>query len=361
RYGHVEGVHVRGAVSHEEKLAALRACDCLALPSTAEAFGIVFLESWIMGRPVIGARTGAVSSVITEGEDGLLAAPGDVASLAACIARLARDPDRARQMGARGRKTVLRRYTVARIGDRVEAAAGRRPTIVRVHVVGPDSLAQRFREREHAVSCGQPVPADADLYLFAGGDEALKHLERGLVALDLRLTPATALGGAAAAWPSYADLCLVGDAAARAALVEAAGCEPERVFVATDEAAVVDLAERALRGDLPPAAGEAPAQGTAADPAMPAGGDLAELLARLDALERQADVMQRGYEVRSRLPLIGPLVAWLRRNLTSHLREPYLDPTLERQVRLNRELVALLRELVRRQAALDSRTEDKGD
>ena len=120
RYGHRAGVHVRGAVSHEEKLAALRACDCLALPSTAEAFGIVFLESWIMGRPVIGARTRAVSSVIAEGEDGLLAAPGDAAGLAACIARLVGDPDRARQMGTRGREKVLRRYTVPRIGDRVE-------------------------------------------------------------------------------------------------------------------------------------------------------------------------------------------------------------------------------------------------
>lgn len=120
RYGDLEGVHVRGAVSHEEKLAALRACDCLTLPSAAEAFGIVFLEGWIMGRPVIGARTRAVSSVIADGEDGLLAEPGDAAGLAACITRLAGDPDRAREMGARGRKKVLCRYTVPRIGDRVE-------------------------------------------------------------------------------------------------------------------------------------------------------------------------------------------------------------------------------------------------
>jgi len=120
RYGNQEGVHVQGAVSHDEKLAALRACDCLVLPSIAEAFGIVFLESWIMERPVVGARTGAVSSVISEGEDGLLAAPGDAADLAACIARLATDPERARQMGTRGREKVLHRYTVPRIGDRVE-------------------------------------------------------------------------------------------------------------------------------------------------------------------------------------------------------------------------------------------------
>jgi septal ring factor EnvC (AmiA/AmiB activator) len=50
-----------------------------------------------------------------------------------------------------------------------------------------------------------------------------------------------------------------------------------------------------------------------------------------------SDVALRDYEVRSRLPLIGPLIVWLRKNLTSHLREPYLDPIVERQVTYNRQ------------------------
>ncbi|MBN1138390.1 MAG: glycosyltransferase family 4 protein, partial [Anaerolineae bacterium] len=120
RYQGLPGLHVLGAVSDEEKLAALAACDCLALPSTGEAFGIVFLEAWLMGKPVIGARVLAVSSVIDDGQDGLLTAPDDAGDLAACIARLATDPGLARRMGAKGRDKVLRRYTVPRIADRVE-------------------------------------------------------------------------------------------------------------------------------------------------------------------------------------------------------------------------------------------------
>lgn len=77
-----------------------------------------------------------------------------------------------------------------------------------------------------------------------------------------------------------------------------------------------------------------------------------------DEIGASSDVMLRNYQVRSHIPVIGPLVAWVRRNATSHLREPYLDPTLERQVRLNRELVALLRDLVGRQAALEARIEE---
>jgi hypothetical protein len=82
---------------------------------------------------------------------------------------------------------------------------------------------------------------------------------------------------------------------------------------------------------------------------------IAALAARIEAIERQTDVMPHSYRVRSKVPLIGPLIAWLRRNLTSHLREPYLDPILERQVALNRELVIVVREVLRLQANLDAR------
>jgi glycosyltransferase involved in cell wall biosynthesis len=122
RYQGLPRLHVMDAVPHEEKLAALRASDCLVLPSTGEAFGIVFLEAWIMGRPVVGARTPSVSSVINQGVDGLLSTPGDAGDLAACISRLASDPMLAQQMGAAGHDKVVTRYTVPRVADRVEGA-----------------------------------------------------------------------------------------------------------------------------------------------------------------------------------------------------------------------------------------------
>jgi hypothetical protein len=55
-------------------------------------------------------------------------------------------------------------------------------------------------------------------------------------------------------------------------------------------------------------------------------------------------VMLRDYVVRSSLPLVGSLIVWIRRNLTSHLREPYLDPILERQVMFNWQTVESLKQ-----------------
>lgn len=51
-----------------------------------------------------------------------------------------------------------------------------------------------------------------------------------------------------------------------------------------------------------------------------------------------ADITNRGYRVLSRVPLLGSLIAWIRRNSTTHVKEAYLDPILERQVYHNRLL-----------------------
>lgn len=62
-------------------------------------------------------------------------------------------------------------------------------------------------------------------------------------------------------------------------------------------------------------------------------------IARLYAL---ADVADREYEVRSAAPLLGPLIVWVRRNLTTHLREAYFDPVFERQAVFNRQIADAL-------------------
>ncbi len=58
-----------------------------------------------------------------------------------------------------------------------------------------------------------------------------------------------------------------------------------------------------------------------------------------------ADVMLRDYVVQSTQPLVGSLIVWVRRNLTSHLREPYIDPVIERQVVFNQLALECLRDI----------------
>jgi hypothetical protein len=76
---------------------------------------------------------------------------------------------------------------------------------------------------------------------------------------------------------------------------------------------------------------------------------------RLWTLESRADVMMRDYEVRSSIPVLGKLIVWVRRNLTSHLREPYLDAMIERQVGFNRTTAELIKHVANSWSGLDRR------
>jgi glycogen(starch) synthase len=90
---------------------ALAAADVFVLPSRTDSFGIVFLEAWCYGVPVIGARAGGIPDVITDGSDGLLVRFGDVAGLAQAIRSILDDRALARRLGAAGREKTLRSLT----------------------------------------------------------------------------------------------------------------------------------------------------------------------------------------------------------------------------------------------------------
>lgn len=98
-------------VSEDDKRDLLDACDLLALPSRSDSFGIVFLEAWFYGKPVVGASAGGIPGLVRDGIDGLLVPFGDVKGLALVIKKLLEDKEYARRMGDSGRERVLSEFT----------------------------------------------------------------------------------------------------------------------------------------------------------------------------------------------------------------------------------------------------------
>jgi glycosyltransferase involved in cell wall biosynthesis len=77
-----------GGVFGKEKESLLANADLLVLPSVwPEVFGIVVIEAYAYGKPVITTRTGGLPELVQEGETGFLATPGDVVSLQQAIAQ----------------------------------------------------------------------------------------------------------------------------------------------------------------------------------------------------------------------------------------------------------------------------------
>lgn len=125
RYAGLEGLVIHDTVSDEERLTALAACDVLALPSTAEAFGIVYLEAWAYHKPVIGARIASVASFVDESKTGWLVEPRSINDLTHAFRRVVEQPAQARAVGERGWNKLCRRYTVERIAAIVEGVYAR--------------------------------------------------------------------------------------------------------------------------------------------------------------------------------------------------------------------------------------------
>jgi glycosyltransferase involved in cell wall biosynthesis len=114
--------HVRqlGVVDEAEKRDALAATTVFAMPSRTDSFGIAFLEAWLYGKPVIGARAGGVPALIDDERDGYLVEFGDIAGLARRLNELLSDAERCRDLGDRGRAKALARYSWDQVYPAIE-------------------------------------------------------------------------------------------------------------------------------------------------------------------------------------------------------------------------------------------------
>lgn len=76
-----------------------------------EVFGIVIIESFAMGEPVIGAEIGGIPEVVDDSVNGFLFKPGDVNDLVGKIKYLSNNKNKALDMGENGRRKVLQNYS----------------------------------------------------------------------------------------------------------------------------------------------------------------------------------------------------------------------------------------------------------
>jgi glycosyltransferase involved in cell wall biosynthesis len=94
------------------------AADLCVVPSQwAEAFALAVLEGLMAERPVVASNVGAIPELISNGETGLLVPPGDEPALAAAMFEVLTNPDRARVLGAAGRRRALQYFTYERQMD----------------------------------------------------------------------------------------------------------------------------------------------------------------------------------------------------------------------------------------------------
>ena len=110
-----------GILSDRDKHAVLDRAKFLMLPSRSDSFGIVLLEAWSHGVPVIAARAGGIPGVVDDGANGLLVPFADVDGLANAAERLITDEVFAIRIGNAGREKVRTQYSWDVVAERALA------------------------------------------------------------------------------------------------------------------------------------------------------------------------------------------------------------------------------------------------
>jgi glycosyltransferase involved in cell wall biosynthesis len=113
-------IRLAPATAHPERVYA--AADLACAPSIGdEAFGLTVLEAMSCGVPVVATAIGIVPEILGADDAGLLAAPGDAASLAERLGWWLDRPEQRAAAGARLRRRALVAYGPSASVDRYEA------------------------------------------------------------------------------------------------------------------------------------------------------------------------------------------------------------------------------------------------
>ena len=111
---------IRGLETSDPELAnAYHAADLFLLPSVHEPFGIVILEAWAAGLPVVASNVGGVPSFVSDGENGCLFPSGDLGALLGAMRGLIANRDLRCKIAEAGRKKAAEEFGWDRITERL--------------------------------------------------------------------------------------------------------------------------------------------------------------------------------------------------------------------------------------------------
>lgn len=106
------GVELLGTLMPEQVRAEMGRALALVMPSIwFETFGMVIIEAFASGLPVIASRLGSMEALVEPGVTGLLFEPGDPRGLRDAMVWALANPDRMREMGRNARRCYELHYT----------------------------------------------------------------------------------------------------------------------------------------------------------------------------------------------------------------------------------------------------------
>jgi glycogen synthase len=120
RRGLSGAVTFAGRLNADEVAERMARASVVVVPSRREAFGIVALEAWRSGTPLVVTDRGGPVEFVHDETDALLVDPEDTAALSRSVTRILDDPNLADRLGVAGLEAV-REFSWDRVAERYEA------------------------------------------------------------------------------------------------------------------------------------------------------------------------------------------------------------------------------------------------
>jgi glycosyltransferase involved in cell wall biosynthesis len=121
KHGLGDIVTLTGVLTGDEKWLAFASADIFCFPThfNAESFGVCLLEAQSWALPIVATSWRGIPAIVSDGENGLLIAPGDVSALADGLEKLI--PNRAlrQAMGLAGRARFEKEFTIGQYHARL--------------------------------------------------------------------------------------------------------------------------------------------------------------------------------------------------------------------------------------------------
>ncbi|HQO77514.1 MAG TPA: glycosyltransferase family 4 protein [Thermodesulfobacteriota bacterium] len=108
--GQEERIRFTGPLQQEDLLKLFSRAQLFVLPSVNDPRGLIILDAMAAGIPVVASRIEGLSSLIVDGEDGVLVPPGDASSLSTAILDLLENGDKRTSLVQKGRQTAANCY-----------------------------------------------------------------------------------------------------------------------------------------------------------------------------------------------------------------------------------------------------------
>jgi len=106
-----------GYITDQQRNSLIHGSEMAVFPSLYEPFGIVALETMILGKPTIVSDIGGLKGIVSHLQTGMLMTPGNANSLLKQVDFLINNPLTAKEIGNRGKQLVKSMYGWNRVAS----------------------------------------------------------------------------------------------------------------------------------------------------------------------------------------------------------------------------------------------------